>query len=67
MIYDFGSTVLSLELFIVLFYGEAEGLDVDFGKALGASHDVGGVDGLIGRDHDHLLDTVLDALVGNIA
>ena len=53
--------------FSVLFYGEAEGLNVDLGEALGATHDVGGVDGLVGRDHDHLLNTVLDTLVGDIA
>ena len=45
----------------------AERLYVDLGQALGAAHDVGGVDGLVGGDHDHLPHAILHALVGHLA
>ena len=44
--------------------GLVQGLAVDFADALGASHDVGGVDGLVGGDHYELLGAVLDGKVG---
>ncbi len=49
-----------------LLYGEAEGLDVDLGEALGAAHDVGRVDGLVGRYHHHLLDVIFYTFVGHV-
>ena len=44
-----------------------QGLAIDFADALGASHDVGGVDGLVGRDQDELLGFVLHCKVGDNA
>ena len=44
--------------------GAAETLTVDFGEPLAAAHDAGGVDGLVGGDHDHLLYAELDAGIG---
>ena len=58
---------LGLALDLAGLEGEAEGLHVDLCETLGAAHDVGGIDGLVGGDHDHLLDTVLDAFVGDVA
>ena len=49
------------------FNGEAQGLDIDLGKALGAAHDIGRVHGLVGGDHHHLLHVVFDAFVGHVA
>lgn len=62
-----GGDELCLALRLPALYGEAERLDVDLGQALGAAHDVGGVDGLVGGDHDHLLHVILHALVGHLA
>ena len=45
---------------------QTEALDVDFSETLGTTHVVGRVDGLIGRDHDHLLDIVFDTLIGHL-
>lgn len=47
--------------------GEAKGLYVDLCQALGASHYVCGVDGLVGRYHNHLARAVFHAFVGNVA
>ena len=50
-----GVTVdLSLDL------GLVETLDIDLTNPLGATHDVGRVDSLVGRDHNELPDTVFD-------
>ena len=51
---------------LAIFDGEAEALDVDFGQALGAAHNVGGVHGLVGGDHHHFLDAVFHAFVGHV-
>ena len=45
---------------------ESEGLDVYLCKTLRAAHDVRRVHRLVGRHHHHLLDVVLDALVGHV-
>ena len=45
---------------------ESERLDVYLCETLRASHDVSRVHGLVGRHHHHLLDVVLDALVGDV-
>ena len=34
--------------FLARFDGKAKGLDVDFGKTLGAAHDIGRIDCLVG-------------------
>lgn len=47
--------------------GPTEALDVDFSQPLGGSHDIGGIDGFVGRDHDHLLGSVFYRHVGNLA
>ena len=46
--------------------GKSETLHVDLGHALGAAHDIGGVDGFVGRHHHHLVDTVLHAFVSHL-
>ena len=51
---------------LALFDGEAKALDINLSKALGAAHDVGRIDGLVGRDHHHLIDAVFDALVSYV-
>ena len=43
-----------------------EGLDVHFGGALGGAHDVGGVDGFVGADHDELPDVVFEGEFGDV-
>ena len=40
-------------------------LHIDFADTLGAAHDVGGVHGLVRRNHDKLLDAVFYGHVGN--
>lgn len=40
-----------------------QGLAIDFADALGASHDIGGVDSLVGGDHDEFLGFVLHGKV----
>ena len=47
--------------------GEAEGLDINLGKALGAAHDISRIHCLVSGDHHHLLHIVFDAFVRNIA
>ena len=47
-----------------LFDLRGEGLDDHFAQALGGSHDIGGVDGLIGGDEDKTLRTVAHGSVG---
>ncbi len=51
---------------MALLDGKAQRLDVDLGKALSAAHDVRWVDGLVGRDHDHLLNVIFYTLVGDV-
>ncbi len=51
--------------FLLLLQGSVEGLAVDLADALGTTHDVGGVDGLVGRDHDELAGAVTNGKVGN--
>ena len=46
---------------------EEERLAVNLGHTLGASHHVGGIDGLVGRDHNKLVDAILEGEVGNVA
>ena len=58
---------LGLALDLASLESEAEGLHVDLCETLGAAHDVGGIDGLVSRDHDHLLGAVFDAFVGDVA
>ena len=45
--------------------GFVEGLAVDLADTLGAAHDIGGVDGFVGGDHDELLGAILDGEVGD--
>ena len=45
--------------------GFVEGLAVNLADALGAAHDVGGVDGLVGGNHDELLGAILDGEVSD--
>ena len=40
--------------------------DQQFGDALGDSHDVGGADGLVGGDHDEVVDAVLGGGGGDV-
>ena len=47
--------------------GQPEGLYVYLGEPLGASHDVGGVYGLVRGDHDHPPDVVAYACVRDVA
>ena len=47
--------------------GQTQRLDVDFGEPLGAAHDIGRIDGLVGGDHHHALHAVFDTLVGHVA
>ena len=58
---------LRLALHLAGLDGQTERLHVDLCQTLRAAHDVGRVDGLVGRDHDHLLDVVFDTLVGHVA
>ena len=44
----------------------AYGLYVDLGYALGSSHDVGRVDGLVGGDHHEFLDVVADGGIHDV-
>ena len=54
---------MALDLAFVL--GFIETLHVDFADTLGASHNVGGIDSLVGGNHNKLLDAVLNRKVGN--
>ncbi len=45
--------------------GFVERLAVDLADTLGATHDIGGVDGFVGGDHDELAGAVLDGEVGD--
>ena len=45
--------------------GETEALDIHLGEAFGGAHDVGGVDGFVGRDLDELLHLIFDRGVGD--
>ena len=54
---------LRLALHLAGLDGQTERLYVDLRQTLRATHDVGRVDGLVRRDHDHLLDVVFDTLV----
>ena len=47
--------------------GKAQTLDINLGKALAATHDVGRIDGLVSRYHNHLIHTVLNAEIRHIA
>ena len=49
-----------------LVQGGVEGLDVHFGGAFGGAHDVGGVDGFVGGDHDELPDVVFAGEFGDV-
>ena len=61
-----GSDEPCASLDLALLYRKSERLDVDLRKALGASHDVRRVHSLVGRNHHHLLDIVLDAFVSDV-
>lgn len=58
---------LRLALHLAGLDGQTERLHIDLGQTLRAAHDVGRVDGLVRRDHDHLLDVVFNTLVGHVA
>lgn len=57
---------LRLALHLAGLNGLAERLHVDLGQTFRTAHDVGRVDGLVRRDHDHLLDVVFDTLVRHV-
>ena len=50
-----------------LFDGQPERLYVNFGQAFGTAHDIGGIHGLVGRDHHHLFDVVFQAFQSDVA
>ena len=41
-------------------------MDIDLSHSLGGAHNVGRIDGLVGRDHDEFLGAILDGEVGDI-
>ena len=45
---------------------DAQALHIHFRQTLGRSHDIGRVDGFIGRDHDELVYVVLDCHIGYV-
>ena len=59
-----GGDELGDALHLAFLDGLVQGLAVDFADTLGASHDVGGVYGLVGGDHDKLLSFILHCKVG---
>ena len=60
-----GGDELGDALDLALLNGFVEGLAVDFADALGASHDIGGIDSLVGGNHDKLPGAILHSKVGN--
>ena len=64
---EFGVDAFLLSAFVYLFDGSVERLAVNLTDTLGTSHDVGGVDGLVGGYHHELLGAVLDGEVGDDA
>ena len=61
------SDELRLALHLAGLDGQTERLHVDLGQTFCTAHDVGRVDGLVRRDHNHLLNIVFDALVSDVA
>ena len=61
-----GGDELGLALAFAFFDCKSEGLDIDFRKALGTAHDIGRVDCLVGRNHNHLFHIILYAFVSNV-
>jgi len=47
--------------------GDAQALHVHLCQAFGGTHDVGWVDGFVGRNHDELLHSVFDCHIGHVA
>ena len=62
-----GGNELGDTAYLALDNGFVERLTVDLANALAATHDIGGVDGFIGGDHDELEGAVLDSEVGHDA
>lgn len=62
-----GGDELGLSGNLALADAHAEGLHVDLGQTLGSTHDVGGVDSLVGRHHDKTLHTVFHGRIGQDA
>ena len=61
-----GGDELGLALSFSFFDCKSERLDIDFRKALGTAHDIGRIDCLVGRNHDHLFHIILYAFVSNV-
>lgn len=61
------SDELRLALHLAGLDGQTERLHVDLGQTFCTAHDVGRVDGLVRRDHNHLLDVIFDTLVRHVA
>ena len=55
-----------LALQLAALNGQPQRLHINLGNALGATHHIGGIHGLVGGNHHHLLHPVLNTFVGDI-
>ena len=62
-----GGDKLRHALYLAVLDGLVERLAIDLADALAATHDVGGIDGLVGGDHHKLARLVFDGQVGDDA
>ena len=62
-----GSDKFGMAFYFSLTDSTSQTLYIDFGQAFRASHDIGRIHRLIGRNHDHLLSSVFNCHIGNLA